>query len=133
VNETRYRIAFLGLGIALIAVIVVTVLLLPDAEVVELPDAVESVAPGDGDTVLRQTDLVIDMALGYEIEVYIDQALVPLEEFTTVEATGTYTWIPGPGKTFDAWTPGLHSVLIRYERIAGGVDFGELRWVFRVQ
>lgn len=132
-NDTRYRLAFLGLGLALIAVIVFTVVLFPDADEVRLPTAVEAVAPGDGDTVLRQTDLVIDMALGYEIEVYIDQVLVPLEEFATIEATGTYTWVPGPGKTFEEWSPGLHRVLIRYERTAGGVDFGELRWVFRVQ
>ncbi len=132
-SDLRYRLIYLGLGMALIAVVVFAVVLSPDAPLPELPEAIEEIAPGDGDTVLRQTDLTIDMAIGYEIEVFIDSVFIPPSEFTYVEPTATWTWVPGPGKSFAAWDPGLHSVLIRYERVVGGVDFGEYRWVFRVQ
>ena len=124
---------YLGLGLALIIVVVFAVVLSPDAPLAELPEAIEEIAPGDGDTVLRQTDLTIDMAIGYEIEVFIDSLPVPESEFSYVEPTGLWTWVPGPGKLYEAWEPGLHSVLVRYERVVGGVDFGEFRWVFRVQ
>ena len=118
---------------ALIAVVVFAVVLSPDAPAPGLPAAIEAIAPRDGDTVLRQTDLTIDMAIGYEIEVFIDSQLVPASEFTFVEPTAVWTWAPGPGQRFDDWQPGLHSVVVRYERVVGGVDIGEYRWVFRVQ
>ena len=133
VSDLRYRLIYLGLGVALIAVVVFAVVLSPDAPLPELPEAVEAITPADGDTVLRQTDLTIDMAIGYEIEVFIDSVLVPASEFSYVEPTAVWTWVPGPGKRFEAWEPGLHSVLVRYERVVGGVDIGEHRWVFRVQ
>ena len=133
VSDLRYRITYLVLGLALIAVVGFAVVFSPDAPPPSLPEAIEEIAPGDGDTVLRQTDLTIDMAIGYEIEVFIDSRLVPESEFTVVEPTGVRTWVPGPGKLLEAWEPGLHSVLVRYERVVGGVDLGEFRWVFRVQ
>ncbi len=132
-SETRYRLVFLALGLALIGVIVFAVIFGPDASDPGLPAAIERVAPEDGATVLRQTDLVIDMAVGYEIELFIDGRQIPETEIDTVEATGVRTWVTGPGKTFDEWTPGLLAILVRYDRVAGGVDIGELRWVFRAQ
>ena len=78
-------------------------------------------------------EVTIDMAIGYEIEVFIDSLPVPESEFTYVEPTAVWTWAPGPGQLFEDWEPGLHSVVVRYERVVGGVDFGEYRWVFRVQ
>jgi len=124
---------YLLLGLALIGVVVFAVVLGPDTQQAALPDAVEAISPADSSTVLRQTDLVVDMSVGYEIALFVDGRAIPDSEITFVEGTGVRTWIPGPGKTFEEWTPGLHSVLVTYDRIAGGVDIGELRWVFRVQ
>lgn len=132
-TETRYRMAFLTLGIALIGVIVFAVVLSPDAAEFELPPAIEAIAPADGATVLRQTDLVIDMAIGYEIEVFVDGRLIPPDEITFVEGTAVRTWVPTAGESGNEWAPGLHSVLVRYDRVSGGVDIGELRWVFTAQ
>ena len=132
-SDLRYRLIYLALGVALIAVVVFAVVLSPDAPLPELPDAIEAIVPADGDTVLRQTDLTIDMAIGYEIEVFIDGLPVPESDFTYVEPTAVWTWAPGPGQRFEEWEPGLHTVVVRYERVVGGVDFGEYRWVFRVQ
>jgi hypothetical protein len=133
VSDTGYRIIFLMLGLALIAVVAFFLLLSPQPDEAELPAAIEMVAPADGDTVLRQTDLVVNMAVGYEIEVFIDGVPVPPSEIETVEATGRRTWAPGPGKVFAEWSPGTHTVVVVYERVAQGVDFGEYRWTFRVQ
>ena len=132
-SATRYRVIFLALGIALALVVVFAVVWAPGGQGFELPDAVESITPFDGETVLRQIDLRIDMAVGYDIELFVDGVKIPDGEITVTEATGRRVWAPGPSKTFTEWTLGTHSVGITYERISGRVDVGTLSWVFRVQ
>lgn len=133
VTETRYRIVFLLLGLALAAVIAASLFLFPEGRDVAQPGAIESVSPAPDQTVLRQVDLVIDMRVGYEIEIYVDGRPLPASEVTTTEATGVRTWRPGPGLTYEEWTPGIHAIQVTYERISGTADVGEFRWVFRVQ
>ena len=133
VSQTRYRILFMVLGLALALVVVFAVVWAPGGREFELPEAVESIAPGNGDTVLRQIDLVIDMQVGYDIELFVDGRLIPPSEISHTEATGRYVWAPGPGQTFEEWSLGTHSVGITYERLSGRVDVGNLSWVFRVQ
>jgi hypothetical protein len=134
VTDNRYRMAFLLLGLALAAVIAATVLLAPSGRLTDLPEAVEAVAPADGSTVQRQTDLVVDMQVGYTVQLWIDGLAIPQDEIAAVEPTGVHTWTPGPGQSFEEWTPGLHGVLVRYEGASGATpDLGEVRWVFTVQ
>lgn len=133
VSPTRYRILFLLLGLALALVVVFAVVWAPGGRGFELPDAVESVSPSNGDTVLRQIDLEIDMRIGYDIELFVDGLRIPDDEIGFTTATGRYVWAPGPGKTFEEWTQGTHSVGITYESVSGGIDIGQLSWVFRVQ
>jgi hypothetical protein len=121
------------LGLALVVVVALTILLAPDGREVALPAAVESVSPADQATVLLQTELEINMQPGYDVEVFVDGALIPPGEIDYVAPTGVYRWRPGPGKTFDSWAPGLHTVQITWEKVAGQPEVGEYRWVFRVQ
>ena len=132
-SQTRYRIIFMILGLALALVVMFAVVWAPGGREFQLPAAVESIAPGNGETVLRQIDLQIDMQVGYDIELFIDGRLIPPSEITFTEATGKYVWRPGPGRTFEEWTLGAHSIGITYERVSGRIDVGSLSWVFRVQ
>jgi hypothetical protein len=55
-----------------------------------LPDEVELVSPAPGDSVLRQTEIVADLAPGYTGELVIDNQTLPV-----VEVTGTLDAEPG--------------------------------------
>ena len=132
-SPTRYRIFFLLLGVALALIVIFAVVFAPGGDEFRLPEAVESISPENDDTVLRQIDLTIDMAVGYEIELFVDGVPIPDDEITVTKATGRHVWRPGPAAVFPEWSYGLHSVHIIYERIAGGVDIGSVSWVFRVQ
>lgn len=132
-TTTTYRVIFLALGLALIAVIVFAVILYPEGTPTSLPEQVEHVSPGDGDTVQRQTSLVVDMQSGYAIVLTIDGVRIPASEILVTEPTGRHQWTPGPTATFPEWTPGAHAVLIEWERTSGITDPGSYRWTFRVQ
>ncbi len=130
---TRYRVIFTLLGFALVAIIVGAVILSPDGRAPSLPAAVDRYAPTDGALVLRQTRIEIDLQAGYDIDLVVDGVPIPDAELEHVEATGLFTWTPGPGQTFDTWTPGFHTVEVRWDRRTGLPDPGSLRWSFRVQ
>ena len=133
-SSTRYRVTFLLLGLAFALVVVFAVVLAPGGERFELPDAVESITPSNGETVLRQIDLRIDMMVGYDIELFIDGVKIPDDEIGLIEATGVRVWSPGVSSTFEEWSLGTHSIGITYESVSGGrVDVGALSWIFRVQ
>lgn len=132
-SPNRYRLTFALLGLALAGVVVGAVILAPSGRVVELPEAIESIAPEDGATVLHQTQLEIDMKVGYAIEVFVDGIGIPIGELDFTEATGKYVLQPVPGSTIEEWQPGVHSIFIRWDRTAGLPDPGEWRWTFRVQ
>ncbi len=132
-SRTRYRVVFTLLGIALAAVIVLAVVLSPSGRETKLPAAVDSYAPVDGATVLRQTQLVIDMAPGYDIDLVVDGVAIPDAEIDVIPETGRFTWTPGPDKTLAEWAPGLHAIAVDWDRSSGLPDPGSLRWSFRVQ
>lgn len=131
-SQTAYRLIFLGLGLALIAVIVGAVLLAPGGEPTELPDAVERFSPADGATVLEQTTVILDLAPGYGATFTIDGIVVPEDEVIFTEVTGRHEFIPGPGKAIESWTTGFHVVEARWDRVSGFPDPGAMTWTFRV-
>lgn len=124
---------FTLLGVAFVGIVVGAVLLAPAGRTPTLPDAVNTYAPADGATVLRQTQLLIDLDAGYDIDLIVDGVAIPDTELDTIAETGRFTWRPGPGKTFEDWTPGLHAIAVTWDRATGLPDPGELRWTFRVQ
>jgi len=132
-STTRYRLIFLGLGLALVAVVVFAVLLTPDTPVPPLPDQVEQVSPTDGAIVQRQTSLLVDMQVGYAIVLVVDGFVIPEAEIAFTAATGMYRWEPGPDATFASWTPGLHGIRIEWSRLSGFADPGSYQWTFSVQ
>jgi hypothetical protein len=133
VTPTRYRVVLTLLGIALVAIVVLAVVLTPEGRTPRLPDALDAYSPEDGATVLRQTQLVIDLQPGYDLDLVIDGQAIPDAELDGTPETGRFVYVPGPGKTIEAWAPGFHAIEATWERTTGLPDPGSLRWSFRVQ
>ncbi len=133
VSQTRYRIVLALLGVALAAVVVFAVILTPSGDAPRLPAAVDAYSPTDGAIVLRQTQLVIDLAAGYDIDLTVDGVAIPDSELDVVAETGRFEWVPGPGKSFEEWAPGFHTIEVTWDRTSGLPDPGSLRWSFRAQ
>ncbi len=132
-NSTRFRITLTLLGLALIGVVVSVVLFAPTGRPAVVPDAVERFSPGQGDTVQRQVSVMVDMKVGYEIQLFVDGVEIPAEFLNITEATGVTVWRPSEEEGNLAWPVGEHSIAVVYNRIVGTADTGEFTWTFRVQ
>ena len=95
-----------------------------------LPNSLENIYPLPYDQVPQQASLEIDLPVGYQLTLIVDNYIIPQSEIQYVEATGVYIWRPGPNKTFEFWNPGKHYVRISWDTITGLLDFGEYEWEF---
>lgn len=106
------------------------------------PTAIERMSPADGDRVLRQSQVIVDFAEGYEATLSIDGIELPvtrLDELTTggvqpapgaqVELPPTAVFDPGnnvisfqpqPGAPIAEFSQGEHIASVRYWRILEG-------------
>lgn len=132
-STTKYRVILLLLGLAFIAVVVGAVLFTPEGSPSTLDEAIERIAPGDGDLVFVDTEVVVDMASGYRATLVIDDIPIPDDQVIFTEQTGLHIFDPGPGKAIEEWTPGFHVVAISWDRTEGLPDPGSTSWSFRVQ
>lgn len=99
---------------------------------------VESVTPGPGDLVPRQSVIEVDLESGYGGELWIlmnpsagTWQRIPEGEVTFIEGTGVYTWTPGEGKVIDEWDSGEHTLKVIWNTLTGLPDVGEYEWSFR--
>jgi hypothetical protein len=129
----RYRIIFSLLGLALAAVAFGAILLAPSGTPATLPDVLEGYSPTDGSTVLRQIEIAIDLPVNYEIVLVVDGTTIPNDEINTIPQTGIFTWRPDETTMIPEWTPGIHTVWVRWDRVNGLPDPGEWTWRFRAQ
>jgi hypothetical protein len=126
-----YRLIYLGLGLVAVAAIAFGIVFATEGEAVQLPDEIESVSPDAGTLVPPQTTIEIDLLVGYNAEIYVDNWLVTDAIF--VEGTGVYRWAPSPSNpTINEWTPGEHTVRVVYDTVNGLPDPGDFSWSFRV-
>lgn len=129
----RHRTLLALLGLVFAALIAATVLLAPQGREEPLPDVVQRIEPARDATVLRQTAIEIDLASGYTLELFVDGLRIPLDEIDTTPEISLFVWRPGAGRSLTEWAPGIHTVLMTWDTVAGLPDPGELRWRFRVQ
>lgn len=129
----RYRIIFTLLGLALAAVAIGAVVLAPSGRESNPPEILESYSPADGSTVLRQIGIQVDLPVNYSIVLVVDGVPIPAAEIDVTEETGKFAWRPGPTTIIPEWTPGIHTVWVRWDRVSGLPDPGEWIWSFRVQ
>jgi hypothetical protein len=132
VGQTTYRVTLLLLGVAFIAVVVGAVLFAPSGTGGGLPPPVQRVSPGDGELVLSQARIVLQLEPGYRASLVVDDVPVPDDQIVFTEETGLHVFTPGPGLAIEEWSPGFHVVVATWERMSGGPNPGSMRWSFRV-
>ena len=130
-GTTRYRVTLLLLGLLFVGVVVATVLVLPSGQATSLPDQVQRVSPANGEFVLRQTELLVQMLPGYRAHITANDVAIPDNDVGYSEPTGIHVFIPGPGKAFEEWPPGFVIVDIVWDTVSGIPDPGSMRWTFR--
>jgi len=95
-----------------------------------LPTPLENIYPLPNDQVPQQVSLEIDLPVGYELTLIVDNYIIPENEIQYVEATGVYIWKPRINATFEQWSPGSHLIRISWDTISGLPDYGEYEWTF---
>ena len=119
----------------------------------KFPEAIERMSPADGDRVLRQSQIIIDFADGYEAALVIDGLELPvtrLDELTTsgaqpapgaqVELPATAVFDPGnnvlsfqpqTGAAIEEFAQGEHTATVRYWKILEGpAKYRTYQWRF---
>ncbi len=129
----RYRITYTLLGLALAAVAIGSVIFAPSGGLADPPETLESYAPAADATVLRQIGVEVDLPANYGIVLVVDGVTIPESEIDATKETGRFTWRPGSTTIIPDWSPGFHTVWVRWDRITGLPDPGEWIWTFRVQ
>lgn len=132
-TTTGYRVTFVLLAVALIAVIGGSILLIPAGDPEALPPAVERYSPSTGDIAINPVGVMIDLKPNYGVEFVIDGTPIPADELNAIPETGRYEFTPGPGKTIERWTSGDHTVVASWLGGANNIDIGTLVWTFRIQ
>lgn len=131
-TDRRYMTIFLALGMAAAVVVVLGFLFgSPDTGREPLPGVIEQIAPLPGSQTPLQTAIEVDMPVGYRVEIFVDGFRVPDSEVRFVEGTGVHSWSPTRSRTI-VWSPGAHTVSIRWRKLSGIPDEGEHSWSFRV-
>jgi len=133
VTDRQTRLVLIGLGLVFVAIVVIAFVLAPGGDDAPLPSGLERVSPQPGDAVLPQAGIVVDLAAGYSLDLWVDGLRIPAAQVDYVAATGLYTWEPGPGRSIEEWRPGSHTVRAAWDRLTGLPDPGSFDWEFRVQ
>jgi hypothetical protein len=117
------------------------------------PEAIERMSPADGDRVLRQSQIIIDLADGYEATLAIDGIELPVTRLDQLSSSGaqpapgaqvelpaTAVFDPGnnvisfqpqPGALIESFSQGEHVAIVRYWRILEGpARFRTYQWRF---
>lgn len=63
-------------------------------EAKNLPDTIETISPGPGDTVLRQSQIYVDLVAGFEAVLVLDGLELPVTRLDELQGTGAQ---PKPG------------------------------------
>lgn len=122
----------------------------------QLPDAIESIDPGDGDRVLRQTRILVDLVTGYEAVLIVDGVELPtvrIDQLTGPDGrapepgeqvvlppvaiydpgNATIGFQPVPGALIEEFAEGLHEATVVYWRSVEGRERSrQYSWTFRV-
>lgn len=132
-KDTTYRLIYAGLGLALVAVAAAAVAFTPSGTEAQLPDPIDRVFPLPNDSVVRQTVVEVDMRVGYEIVLFVDDFRISPNELAIQTGTNLHTWQPAPGRFLETWNAGPHTIRVEWDRTSGLPDPGSYTWTFRVR
>ena len=74
------------------------------------PDVVERVVPRQGAEVLRQVEIGIDLATGYEAGLILNGTAIPTDELRLVPEQNQVFFAPAPGRSFESLPSGQNCV-----------------------
>lgn len=96
-----------------------------------LPPAIQAVAPEAGSNVLSQTDVLVDLAVGYTAEIEINGFLIPEDQLFRVAGLNSLSYEPRPGKIVPNLRPDQNCVTVNYWLIAQGAETAQdYTWCF---
>lgn len=142
-----------GIALGLVLIVLGFMSGITGDEARSFPTAIERMSPADGDRVLRQAQVIVDFATGYEATLSIDGVELPmtrLDELSTggaqpapgaqVELPPTAVFDPGnnvisfqpqPGAPIEEFSQGDHVASVRYWKILDGPGKARTyRWNF---
>lgn len=105
-----------------------------DPSVSGQPGVVEQLRPREGAEVLRQAEVGIDLAPGYEGRLLVNGTEIPEDELRLVPEQNQVFYAPGPDRTFETLPSGRNCVTAIAWRSAVGPGPQDLRfeWCFDV-
>ncbi len=136
-SDLRYRLtiaaALVAAGLALLAAVRSTDTGDDPPAGTSPPRFVEHLRPGSGDEVLRQTEIGIDLAPGYEATLIINGEPIPDDELRRVPEQNQVFFLPGASTTFPELPGGRNCVTaVVWRSSAGpGVDDRPVTWCFQ--
>lgn len=97
----------------------------------DLPVAIQAVLPEPESNVLSQTDVSVDLAVGYTAELEINGVMIPEEQLFRVEALNQLSYEPRENKIVPRLLPDRNCVRVIYWLIAqGDEDSRTFTWCF---
>ena len=152
--DRKLLVASLAIAVGLVLIGFALVRSVTGDEAADLPEAIEEVTPPpDAVQVLQQTQVIVDLAEGYEGRLTIDDVALPtirLDELATLDAepgqqleippgvifepgNGTLTYTPAEDAPITRFEPGSHTVQVIYWRTIEGDDSARsFTWTFTV-
>jgi hypothetical protein len=97
------------------------------------PDVVEHLIPGAADQVIRQAELGIDLAPGYEGALILNGIEIPTEELRLVPEQNQVFFTPGEGKVVEKLNAGANcatAVVWKASSRRGTADDQSFSWCF---
>lgn len=95
--------------------------------------AVRHVSPAPGDRVLRQSEIAIDLAAGYDAEMTIDERPIPKDQLDHIVGLNRFAFIPGKGKEIEELSPGRRCVVVElWDTTVEGSPHRTYSWCFEV-
>ncbi len=87
------------------------------------------VSPCNGDSGLNQGRITVDLAAGWQVDLYLDGQPIPKDELS-IEGS-LYSYTPGQGGSGGALAPGLHSMrAVYYQNLADEATGKTYSWYF---
>jgi hypothetical protein len=96
-------------------------------------EAVERFVPREGDLILRQDQVGVDLKPGYDADLVIEGIEIPLDQLTKIEAQNEVYYRPGPDKEVRALDAGDMCATARVRDLTRpDQPPRDVRWCFRV-
>lgn len=133
-------IASIGLAVGVFLIALAAITATTGQDELNLPDEIELVYPRDGDTILRQETISVDLLPGYTGLIEIDGIRLPTDEVETSQdvapgdtvpsvlgakfdpGTNRITYQPRPGAPIEQFEVGTHDILVIYWRLDQGPE-----------